>query len=146
MEHHCSRPTVEQTEQRVRELKEAGFNAIKFCLVVPPDYVLDICDRMGIYCYIQYPIWEPVESEEFFTRCYQQLPELVEKDRNHPSVILSDFACELVAFSSEMDAFMKFMVEKAKEIRPQPPLCRQQLDRHQPIRRFPHHPSLRRGQ
>ncbi len=111
-------PSVEQVEQRIEELKEAGFNAIKFCLVVPPDYVLDICDRMGIYCYIQYPIWEPIESEEFFTRCYLQLPELVEKDRNHPSVILSDFACELPTFSTEMDAFMKFMVEKAKELDP----------------------------
>ena len=111
-------PSVEQTEQRVRELKEAGFNAIKFCLVVPPDYVLDICDRMGIYCYIQYPIWEPTESEDFFTRCYLQIPELVEKDRNHPSVIMSDFACELPAFSTEMDAFMKYMVEKAKQLDP----------------------------
>ena len=111
-------PSVEQTEQRIRELKEAGFNAIKFCLVVPPDYVLDICDRMGIYCYIQYPIWEPAESEDFFTRCMLQLPELVEKDRNHPSVILSDFACELPAFSPEMDAFMQFMIEKAKQLDP----------------------------
>ena len=110
--------TEEEVRKQITDLKNYGFNAIKYCLVVPPDYVLDICDEMGIYVYIEYPIWEPTESEDFFTRCYTQIPELVEKDRNHPSVILSDFACELVSYSAEMDALLQYLVNTGKEIDP----------------------------
>ncbi len=111
-------PTEEQVRQLITDLKNYGFNAIKYCLVIPPDYVLDICDEMGIYVYIEYPIWEPVQTENFFTRCYTQISELIEKDRNHPSVIMSDFACELINYTPEMDRLLNWLVVKGKELDP----------------------------
>lgn len=105
---------VERVEEEIRQLKEAGFNTVKFCCVLPPDEVLDVYDRMGMYVYIEYPIWEPKETEAFFERCYLQMMEMVRKDRNHPCVIASDFSCELWSYSFEMEELLKWCVSQAK--------------------------------
>ncbi len=110
--------SVERIESEIRALKVAGFNSVKFCAVLPPDYVLDVYDRMGMYVYIEYPIWEPNETDAFFERCYLQMMEMVKKDRNHPCVIASDFSCELWSFSFEMEELLKWCVSEAQNIAP----------------------------
>ena len=103
------------TEQ-IRALKNYGFNAIKFCLVVPPEYLLDICDREGIYVYIEYPVWNPVQSDDFYERAYSQMGRMIAMGKNHPSVIMSDFNCEMQAFDDKMLDFMNWCVATGKEI------------------------------
>ncbi|MHC1696283.1 MAG: glycoside hydrolase family 2 protein [Eubacteriales bacterium] len=111
-------PSVETVEREILDLKTAGFNGVKFCLVVPPDYVLDVFDRMGMYAYIEYPIWMPVESDAFFVRSRTQMLDMVKKDRNHPSVIISDFNCEMATYSDKADELMRFLVTEAKKLAP----------------------------
>lgn len=106
----------DKARKQIQTLKDAGFNAIKFVLVVPPEYYLDICDEIGMYTYIEYPIWNPVESGEFYNRAYSQLPEMIKKDRSHPSLIMSDFNCEMHAYTTKMDALMKFAVETGRTL------------------------------
>lgn len=108
----------EQVRKEITELKKAGFNAVKFCLVVPPEYVLDIYDEMGMYVYIEYPIWNPSETDDFYRRAYLQMMDMVKRDRNHPSLIMSDFNCEMPSYTREADALMKWCVEEAKRIAP----------------------------
>ncbi len=110
--------SVQQIEKELTELKKAGFNAVKYCLVVPPDYIMDIYDRMGMYMYIEYPIWNPTETDAFFERSYLQMMELVKAGRNHPCLILSDFNCEDLEFTPEMDALMSWCVGEAKTVAP----------------------------
>lgn len=117
-ENYTSAVAQERVRYEITELKKAGFNAIKYCLFSPPEYILDICDEMGMYVYIEYPIWNVKETEVFFERAYLQMMELVEKDRIHPCVIMSDFNCEDLEFTAEMDELMAWCVETAKTVDP----------------------------
>lgn len=77
----------EKYRSELSRLKAAGFNAIKFCLVVPPEYILDILDEVGMYAYVEYPMWYERECPDLFRRAYSQLPRLVCQNRNHPCLI-----------------------------------------------------------
>ena len=103
------------TEQ-IRSLKAYGFNAIKFCLVVPPEYLLDICDREGIYVYIEYPVWNPVQTDDFYARAYSQMGRMIAMGKNHPSVLMSDFNCEMQTFDDTMLNFMNWCVSTGNRI------------------------------
>ena len=111
-------PDPETFRSQIRTLKAHGFNAIKFCLVVPPEYLLDICDREGIYVYIEYPIWNPVKTDAFYDRAYSQMGRFVSMGKNHPSVIMSDFNCEMPAFDDRMTVLMDFCVNTGRQIDP----------------------------
>ena len=104
--------------QQIRTLKDLGYNAIKFCLVVPQDELLDICDREGIYVYIEYPVWNPVQTDAFYERGYSQIGRFLRMSKNHPSVIMSDFNCEMIGFDEPMLQFMNWCVAEGKRIDP----------------------------
>ncbi|MCQ2426156.1 MAG: beta galactosidase jelly roll domain-containing protein [Lachnospiraceae bacterium] len=105
--------TVFRTQ--IRQLKEYGFNTIKFCLVVPPEKLLDICDEEGIYVYIEYPVWNPIQTDAFYERAYSEITRMVNMSKNHPSVVMSDFNCEMGVFDNKMTAFMAWCVETGKK-------------------------------
>ena len=102
--------------EQIRALKAYGFNCIKFCLVVPTKAILDICDREGIYVYIEYPIWNPIQTDAFYERAYSQMGRFLEMGKNHPCVIMSDFNCEMQAFEDPMLDLMNWCVETGKAI------------------------------
>ncbi len=114
----AERPEVEQVRKEVRDLKAAGFNAIKFTLFVPPEYVFDEFDKMGMYAYVEYPVWNPVETPDFFRRARRHIKEMLLKDRNHPCLIMSDFNCEMHKFSEQMDILMRDTVAMGKRLAP----------------------------
>ena len=103
------------TEQ-IRALKSYGFNCIKFCLVVPTEEILDICDREGIYVYIEYPVWNPIQTDAFYERAYSQIGRFLNMSKNHPSVIMSDFNCEMQVFEDPMVDFMNWCLATGKAI------------------------------
>lgn len=103
---------------QIRALKAYGFNTIKFCLVVPTEEILDICDREGIYVYIEYPVWNPVQTDAFYERAYSQMGRFLNMSKNHPSVIMSDFNCEMQVFEDPMLDFMNWCVSTGKSIDP----------------------------
>ena len=117
-ENYTSAVAAERVRYELEELQKAGFNAIKYCLISPPDYVLDLCDELGMYVYIEYPIWNVNETDAFFERAYLQMMEMVEKDRSHPCVVMSDFNCEDLEFTERMDELMRWCVEMAKSVDP----------------------------
>ena len=117
-ENYTSAVAAERVRYEITELQKAGFNAIKYCLFSPPDYVLDLCDELGMYVYIEYPIWNVNETDAFFERAYLQMMEMVEKDRSHPCVVMSDFNCEDLEFTEAMDELMRWCVETAKTVDP----------------------------
>lgn len=115
----------EQVRYEILSLKEDGFNTIKYCLFSPPDYVLDLCDELGMYVYIEYPNWNPSEwdvtyerSDVFYERAYLQMMEMVVKDRKFACVVASDFNCEDLGYTEKMDDLMRWCVSTAKELAP----------------------------
>ncbi|MHB1152450.1 MAG: glycoside hydrolase family 2 protein [Eubacteriales bacterium] len=111
-------PSEARVEKQIIDLKAAGYNSVKFCLICPPDYVLDIYDRMGMYVYIEYPIWNPVQTEAFLERSRFDIIEMVKKDRNHPSVILTDFNCEMPDYTPALRSLMEYLINTAYKTAP----------------------------
>ena len=81
-------------ERRVRILKENGYNALRSAHNPCSKTALEICDRLGMYVMDEYiDHWYIHKTHydyvEFFEQWWQQdLKEMVDKDYNHPCVIL----------------------------------------------------------
>lgn len=81
-------------ERRVRLLKENGYNALRSAHNPCSKALLDACDRLGLLVMDEYiDHWYIHKTEhdyvQYFPDWWQQdLTDMVEKDYNHPSVIL----------------------------------------------------------
>ena len=94
--------TPEQDERDVRLAKEANFNFIRTSHYPPSKEFLDNCDRFGLYveeetavCFVgthrseAYKETGATENDPaFLSRYLDQLTEMVDRDRNHPCVII----------------------------------------------------------
>ena len=84
----------EAEKRRVRLLKETGYNALRSAHNPCSKALLDACDRLGMLVMDEYiDHWYIHKTEhdyvQYFADWWQQdLTDMVEKDYNHPSVIL----------------------------------------------------------
>lgn len=72
-------------------LKDAGANAVRLHASVYPSFYHDMADEMGIMVLDESAIWASdggpkADSDLFWTNCRTHITELVQRDRNHPSV------------------------------------------------------------
>lgn len=88
----CTYPQAEQ--RRVRLLQQTGYNAIRSAHNPCSKYLLDACDKLGMLVMDEYlDQWYIHKTEydyaNYFADWWQQdLRDMVDKDYNHPSVIL----------------------------------------------------------
>ena len=88
----CTYPEAE--ERRVRILKENGYNAIRSSHYPCSKDMLDACDRLGMLVMDEYvDVWYIHKTKydyvDYLEEWWQQdLKDMVEKDYNHPSVIM----------------------------------------------------------
>ena len=115
--------------RKVRILKEAGFNAIRSSHYPISKSMLKACDELGMYIMDEaFDNWrEPTGqygySLEFETEWRNDLAGMVQKDRNHPSVIMYSIGNEISDTSKPEGAVL------AREMRD---LCRK-LDETRPV-------------
>ncbi len=88
----CTYPEAET--RRIRILKEAGYNAVRSAHNPASRYLLDACDRLGMLMMDEYvDCWYMHKTENDYASFVEQwwredLKDMVEKDYNHPCVIL----------------------------------------------------------
>ena len=88
----CTYPEVE--ERRIRILQKAGYNAIRSAHNPASKYLLDACDKLGMLMMDEYvDCWYMHKTTNdyasYVTDWWQQdLKDMVEKDFNHPCVIM----------------------------------------------------------
>lgn len=88
----CCYPEAE--ERKIRILKENGYNAVRSAHNPCSKAMLDACDRLGMLVMDEFvDVWYIHKTEHdyvnYFNDWWQQdLKDMVEKDYNHPSVIL----------------------------------------------------------
>jgi beta-galactosidase len=81
-------------ERKVQLLKTAGFNAVRTAHNPPSPAFLDACDRLGLLVIDEpFDVWtiskRKFDYARFFHDWWQQdIDAMVERDRNHPSVIM----------------------------------------------------------
>ncbi|BDR56628.1 glycoside hydrolase family 2 TIM barrel-domain containing protein [Xylocopilactobacillus apis] len=87
--------------RQVRILKEAGFNAIRMSHIPAAPALLRACDKVGMYVMDEsFDMWNRSKSDYdyslYFEEWWQQdIISMVEKDFNHPSVILYSIGNEI---------------------------------------------------
>lgn len=89
-------------ERRVRILKEAGFNAIRSAHNPISKAMLDACDRLGMYVMDEtFDMWiihkNPYDygDEKFRVWWEKDVAAMVDKDFNHPSVVMYSIGNEI---------------------------------------------------
>ena len=73
----------------IRQIKELGANALRTAHYPQSRHIYDLCDAMGIVCWVEYPNVNRVTcSDEFERGMRQQYREMIVQLRNHPSVCM----------------------------------------------------------
>jgi len=110
-------------ERRVRILKEVGYNALRSSHHPMSVAMLEACDRYGMYVIDELTDtwWIPKNpgdfSKEFLDWWEKDLAAMVDKDFNHPSVIMYSMGNEIseTALPKGVD-FSKVIAAKAREL------------------------------
>ncbi len=71
------------------QIRNNGFNIVRLGHYPQDPAVLDACDELGLLAIEPIPGWQFFNSAEgFVERTYQDVRDLVRRDRNHPSIIM----------------------------------------------------------
>lgn len=89
-------------ERRVELLKSAGFNAIRTSHNPPSETFLNVCDRLGMMVMDEaFDGWKesktPFDYSVYFNEWWQRdIEAMVQRDRNHPSIIIWSTGNEII--------------------------------------------------
>ena len=104
--HHDNGPlgaaSIDRAEERKIEiLKNAGFNAIRTSHNPPSPALLDACDRLGMLVIDEiFDMWEQPKKKQDYSLVFRQwwkkdVQSWIERDRNHPSVLMWSIGNEI---------------------------------------------------
>ncbi len=94
-QHLAPNPTEEEIRAELRALREMGYNMVKFCLWVPPQHYLHLCDEVGMLAWMELPMWLPEVTPAFQRQVAEEYTRIVLQTRGHPSIIVWTLGCEL---------------------------------------------------
>lgn len=72
-----------------KKLREAGIKVIRNAHYPQDPAFMDACDALGLFVIVNTPGWQFWNEEPIFEkRIYQNIRDIVRRDRNHPSILL----------------------------------------------------------
>lgn len=96
-------------EERIRKLKDAGYNAVRSAHYPMSRTLLDACDRHGMYVLDEFSdVWTTAKVDfdysERLSDCWQtDLVNMANKDYNHPCVLMYSIGNEIPEAGNPMD-------------------------------------------
>lgn len=119
---------AEAEERKIKILKEYGYNAIRSAHNPCSKALLDACDRLGMlvmdeYCDMWYIHKNKYDYADYIEEWYEKdITDMVEKDYNHPSVIMYSLGNEVAETSEkrgiELFRNMRAVCKRLDEDRP----------------------------
>ena len=100
--------TDDLQEYKIKRLKEMGVNAYRSAHHAPAPALLDACDRLGML------VMDETRTFGTSPEAIRQLTDLMERDRNHPSVFIWSLGNE--EFSIQNEAWSYRLMEKMTRI------------------------------
>ena len=117
--------TERAVERRLETLQELGCNAIRTAHNPPQPELLDCCDRMGFLVIDElYDKWRHEGVDEWFDEWWRRdLAAMIDRDRNHPSVVCWSVGNENYdQGEDEMIDDLAMLTEAARELDPTRPV------------------------
>lgn len=84
----CYPETKDFARRELKMIKDGGFNFIRAHLKPPVPYYFDMCDEMGILVMAEPPLGWIGKSPHTERRCRTEMEGLLQRDRNHPCIVL----------------------------------------------------------
>jgi hypothetical protein len=83
------------------KLKEAGFQFVRTSHYPPDPAFLEACDELGIMVMDEIPgfQWDDYHNSTFYSRSYQNMKDMIRRDRNHPCVIAWELSLNETGFT-----------------------------------------------
>ena len=120
---------AEAEERKIRLLKEYGYNAVRSAHNPCSKALLDACDRLGMlvmdeYCDMWYIHKTMYDYADYVQDWYERdIADMIEKDFNHPSVVLYSLGNEVAETAQEKGIeFFKKMKAVCKRLDPERPV------------------------
>lgn len=79
-------PNPEYLEDQMRKAKQLGLNTVRCHIKVPDPVYYDICDRLGLLVWTEFPNFERF-SEKAAQRARETAEGIIARDGHHPSII-----------------------------------------------------------
>lgn len=114
--HHISpSPTREELSERLKRLRQMGFNAVCVCMWYPPEHYYDVADETGMLVWQEHPVWKPPMGDDLVEEYKRHFEHFFRRDVNHPSVVIVSGACEHERFNPKL---AKWWWDRARELMP----------------------------
>lgn len=97
-------------ERRVQKLKDAGYNALRMSHYPAGKALLRVCDRLGMLVMDEFTdVWTTTKMDFdygfHFDMCWEQdVENMIDKDYNHPSVIMYSIGNEIPETGNKIDS------------------------------------------
>lgn len=82
-------------EKEIIKIKAAGFNTIKLCLFIAPDYYYKLCIKHGIVIWQEFPLWLPPNSKLVMERIKNEFPKYINMLKKYSNITHLSIGCEL---------------------------------------------------
>lgn len=110
--------SYEEMERDVAMMKSLGVNAIRFAFHPPHPYMVNLCDRYGIFCLEELPVWnvpgDVLGSDAYSVVVDGMIREMVRRDQANPSIIAWGLGND---FDSASDDAVRFVERARNEFR-----------------------------